>query len=307
MATRSSLSTIAAGGMLLFFFGSVYASEQWRVCAAEGAAGLCDFIGDNSIQKAVNIAKDGDSIVLAPGLYTPRSTQDIPLNELLIRGYVVVSGKDLSIYGEDGAIISGVNGAPSCALLIHNSTVNISNLKIQNFKYDIEEDDIYDGHGVFIINSKVRIDSIKFSYIQKMALSSHGNSFVEATRLQILDSHIGVWTNDNSRVSIRDSRLSRNDSAGIAAYQHSRVKMENSLLEYSEDDGVYAADHAELTILTSTIINNKPIGIHADKDSKISIDTSYVADNETNYSSAMAGKGVVSIGTDMRLHTSDTL
>ncbi|GGZ97721.1 hypothetical protein GCM10008090_02550 [Arenicella chitinivorans] len=242
----------------------------------------CDFSGGDAIQQAVDAAESGAVLRIKPGIYQPKTYRDTPLNELQIRAYTLIEDKQLTIIGEGEVVIDGSLSAAN-GFVTKNSQVSFKNLNLQNFKWGIQEDDIYDGHGIFIINGESKIADVSIQKVQKMALSVHGNAKVDVTNLTITDSHLGVWTNDDSNVSISNSEISGSESAGLAAYQRSQVVIWQSVFQANQDDGLFASDDARVSVTQSVVLNNKPYGLNADENGAIEIDKSYVSGNDTNF------------------------
>ncbi|RBP52933.1 right-handed parallel beta-helix repeat-containing protein [Arenicella xantha] len=252
------------------------------VCVDASKFEHCDFTGGDAIQQAVDAAESGAVVHIKSGVYQPKSYRDTPLNELQIRGYTLIEDKQLTIIGEGEVVIDGSLSAAN-GFVTKNSQVSFKNLNLQNFKWGIQEDDIYDGHGIFIINGESKIADVSIQKVQKMALSVHGNAKVDVTNLTITDSHLGVWTNDDSNVSISNSEFSGSESAGLAAYQRSQVVIWQSVFQANQDDGLFASDDARVSVTQSVVLNNKPYGLNADENGAIEIDKSYVSGNDTDF------------------------
>jgi hypothetical protein len=62
--------------------------------------------------------------------------------------------------GEPGAVPDGSAGPRTTGLVIYDSTVDVSGLKLTDFKFDVEDDEIYEGHGIFAIDSRVRLHDV---------------------------------------------------------------------------------------------------------------------------------------------------
>src|SRR5688500_13263763 len=128
------------------------------VCPGEGRTPACQFRGNGGIQAAVDRASNGDTILIKAGRYVPGSHRDVRHREITLRSYVLIDGKDLSIVGEKGTVLDGGTGVPATAIGVHRSSVTLRQLEITGFRYDVEEDDTYEGHGIFVIDGKARID-----------------------------------------------------------------------------------------------------------------------------------------------------
>lgn len=250
------------------------------------------------IQAAVDRAKSGDTIEIAAGRYAPLSTRDVPFQDIVIRGYVVIDGKNLTLAGKAGTVLDGSTKKPATALVIRNSEVTLRDLEITGFRYEVEEDKVYDGHGVFVIDGKVRIDNLKIRNFQKMGLTGAGTSMLDASRLQILDGHVAVWLRESSYLRLTDSVIRGNDSAAIAAYDNSVAHAANSVFEGNQDDGLYTEDQAVIFATGSKLLRNKPIAAHATGSGHIWIGNSTLAGNEKN--TGADGKAQVLLGENVK-------
>jgi hypothetical protein len=236
------------------------------------------------IQAVVDRAKSGDTIAIATGRYAPASTRDVPFHDILVRGYIVIDGKNLTLAGKPGVVFDGSTKKPATAIVIRNAEVTLRDLEISGFRYEVEEDDVYDGHGVFVIDGKVRIHNVKIRNFQKMGLTAAGGSILEASHLQILDGHVAVWLRESSYLRLSDSVIRGNDSAAIAAYNNSVAHAANSVFESNRDDGLYTEDQAVIFATGSKLIDNKPIAAHATGSGFIWVGDSTFAGNEKNTS-----------------------
>lgn len=227
----------------------------------------CDFVGDQAIQAAVDAAADGDTIHLRTGRYTPRSYRDVGFQDLLVRGYVVVQSKKLTLTGEPGTVLDGARGARASAIVVKDGDLTVRGLGIEGFRVLSPDDDIYDGHGVFVIDSTATLTDLTFRSIEKMALSIRGDSSVEADEVRLLDGHLGVWIEEDARLRLSDCVIGNNDSAGVAAYMTSRAAIERCVFDGNLDDGVYAAGKASVRVADSLFVRNRPYAVRGIDDS----------------------------------------
>ena len=191
--------------------------------------------------------------------------------------------------GEPGAVLNGSTGPAVSALLIHNSTVEISGLEIRNFKVGLAEDDLYDGHGIFVIDSKVTVQDTQMNNIAKMSVSIFGESRVVLSRLRVQNGHVGVWVEGNSMVRVENSLFSNNSSAAVAAYDHSTTEIYNSVVEASLDDGVFGKENAAIVLINSILVGNKPYAVRAEEQATISVDYCAFDGNESLFFPETAG------------------
>ena len=247
------------------------------VCATEGNG--CDFVGNRALQMAVDAADSGDIIRLRVGNYQPDGFRDVAYEDVIVRGHVLVDAKDLRIVGEDGAVLDGGSGDRASAIVVTNASVDIENLTIRDFRPESSDDDIYDGHGVFVVDGNARISSVRFERIPKMAVSLRGDSTVVLHDSHLLDGHVGTWTEEAAMLEVRDSVFRNNDSAGIAAYASSAVRVTGSIFESNLDDGVYAAENAVIDVSSSTFLKNRPYAIRSVDNAQIRVTSSRFIDN----------------------------
>jgi nitrous oxidase accessory protein NosD len=237
------------------------------VCAAAGPD--CEFRGGDGIQAAVDAAADGDTILLRAGRYTASRYREVPYREVTVRGFVVIDGKDLTLAGEAGAVLDGSTGVPTTAVVVRAGTVAVRSLEITGFRYDVQEDDYYEGHGLFVIDGQLRVEDVSISQFQKMGLVGRGASVLLAERLEILDGHVGIWLHETAYLSLVDSVVSRNDSSAIAAYDDSVAQVANCTFERNLDDGLFTEHRATLYASGSRLLGNAPYGARASGDSTI--------------------------------------
>jgi hypothetical protein len=249
------------------------------------------------IQAVVDRAKSGDTVALAAGRYVPASTRDVPFQDIVVRGCVVIDGKNLTLVGKPGAVLDG-SKMPATAIVIRNSEVTLRDLEITGFRYEVEEDKVYDGHGMFVIDSKVRVDHVTIRNFQKMGLTGAGDSMLDASRLQILDGHVAVWLRESSYLRLTDSLIRGNDSAAIAAYDNSVAHAANSVFKGNRDDGLYTEDQAVIFATGSKLLRNKPIAAHATGSGHIWVGDSTFAGNEKN--TGAEGKAQVLLGENVK-------
>ncbi|HTM81390.1 right-handed parallel beta-helix repeat-containing protein [Asticcacaulis sp.] len=276
--------------LLLATAGSASA-ETLTVCATDKT---CRFTGDSGIQAAVDAAKDGDTVLIKAGVYHPTAYRDVPFQDLALRGYVVIDHKRLTISGEAGSIIDGKTGNPSIAFVVQDADVAFKNLSIRDFRYAEEEDKIYDGHGIFAINSRVRIDDVMMERIIKMGITGRGDSLIDATNVRLLDGHLGVWLEESAHARLRNMVIRGGDSAAIGAYMTSSATLSNSVIDGNTDDGVYAKDHASIVVTNSLILNNKPFGVNIEGEAHIVVARSALHGNATDFSDKVTkGEGLI--------------
>lgn len=241
------------------------------VCPVESADSACDYVGAAGLQQAIDLTTAGGTIRMVAGEYTPTEYRDVPFEDLVVRGALVVDGKQFSLRADPGAILRGDKGFPLSAIVIRNSDVDISDLQITGFHYFEPEDDVYDGHGIFSIDSKVTLDRVHIDGISKMALTGRGDGRIVARNLVIQKSHLGVWLEESAMIDLESGRIVGSESAAIAAYGNAKAKIVGSIVDGNLDDGLYTEDSAEILSLRTRISNNSPYGARSANESKIVI------------------------------------
>lgn len=283
---RRTLPLFLFAGLLA---ASPVAAATLVVCPQEAPGKDCTYRGDDGLQQAADAAADGDVIVIRAGVYTPRSYRDVPYQDLLVRGYVVTEGKNLSFIGEAGTILDGGAGVPSSAFVAKGGNLRFEKLVLRNFRYAEEEDDIYDGHGIFIIGADAVIDSVRIEGVRKMALSIRDKSRVSVSNFQVLDGHIGVWIEEDAELELKNALFRGNDSAAIAAYAMSSSRIANTIIDGNQDDGIYGKEQAAISVEKSLVLRNKPYGARADGQAVIRITDSLFFANEEDFASSDEG------------------
>lgn len=244
-------------------------ARTWTVCPASATKSDCDFKGDQAIPNAVARASDGDTIQIRAGRYTPRAYQDVPFRELVVRAFVVIDDKDIVLVGEQGVVLAGNDKLPTSAIVVRNADVSIAHMEITGFQYEIEEDKIYDGHGIFVIDSKARIDDVTISKFQKMGLTGRGDTQLDASNLRVLDGHVGVWLHENAYLRLRNALVRGNDSSAITAYDNSAAHISGSTVEGNARYGLYSNQQAAVFVSTTKVAGNKLGDTNALADSHI--------------------------------------
>lgn len=275
-------------GLLACWLSPALATE-WRVCPVETTDTSCVHRGYAGLQDVVDQAANRDRILIAPGIYSPVAYRDVAYGDLVIRGGLLIEEKELEILGEPGSILDGETGPEVSAIVIHGGTVRISGLEIRNFRVGLAEDDLYEGHGIFAINSDVSIRQVRFRHIPKMSISLFGSSRASLSGVQVLDGHVGVWVADQTVLTVQDSVFSNNDSAGVAAYGTTSTTIRNSVFVSNKDDGVYSEEKAGIVMTNSILLRNAPYAIRAMDESKISFDYCIFNANESLFYPDPAG------------------
>ncbi|KKC26069.1 right-handed parallel beta-helix repeat-containing protein [Sphingomonas sp. SRS2] len=247
------------------------------VCPAKAAG--CFFQGGGGIQKAIDAAADGDTVRIKAGRYSTDNYRDVPYKVHQIRGFLVVSGKSLTITGDDGAVLDGSTGPATTALVIDHASLAVSGLTITGFRWDVQEDEIYDGHGIFAIDSDVRIADVKVEKFLKMGLVGRGDTHIRADRLTLSDGHVAIWLREGAQLDLRNSIVRHNEGSGVAAYDNTYTRIVGSVFDGLADDVLYAENSAGIHAIDTLILNSKPFAAHALNDSAIWIEHSAIFAN----------------------------
>jgi len=250
--------------ILIFLFialvtGTVEA-KTLTACPA-GVTKGCDFTGNQAIQAAIDKADDGDRVQVRAGVYTPEKFVDVPYQQYLIRGAVVLRNKRLTVAGETGAVIDGTGAPPVSAIVVEGGEITLSNLVLRNLRAGDPEDDLYEGHGVFVIDAAAALHNLTIEKYAKMALTGRGSARIVAERLRIQSGHVAIWLEESAHLQLCNSVVRGNESAGLAIYLNSSANIYNSVFDANHDDGLYADDEASIFATNSLLLNNGPYGV----------------------------------------------
>lgn len=262
---RRHLRAVAVLAATLASFSGLNAAHAGThiICPEDGKQSDCAFRSGAGIQQAVDAAVDGDTIRLRAGRYTAVGFRDVPYKIHTIRGFVVIEGKRLTLIGEPGAILDGATGTQTTAIVVHRAEVSIEGIAIDGFRFAEEEDEIYEGHGIFAIDSRVQLANVSISRFQKMGLTGRGNTIIDAQNVRILDGHVAIWLHESAYLRLTNSLVRGNDSSGIAAYDNSVAHVVNCVFDGNLDDGLYTEHDAALYVTNSLLLRNKPYAVRA--------------------------------------------
>lgn len=240
------------------------------VCPA-GSKAKCDFTGNQALQSAVDKAADGDTIMVRAGAYTSAAFVDVPYKQYVIRGSLAIRHKRIEIVGEDGAVLDGTAGPPVSAIVIEGGDVTLRNLTIRNFRAGDPEDDLYEGHGIFVIDAVVELEDVTIEKYAKMGFTGRGSSSLTASGLRILDGHVAIWLEESAHLRLCNALVRNNDSAGIAAYMNATARVYNSVFDGNQDDGLYAENEASIFATNTLLLNNKPFAVRVTDDAQAQV------------------------------------
>lgn len=269
--------------ILLLLSSTPVLAHTYQVCPTGTFSLRCHFRGDAGIQAAIDHAANGDTILIRAGRYAPVAYRETPYADFTVRSYILIEGKNLSIIGEPGTILDGSTRLPATALTIHHAEVTLRNLQISNFRWAVEEDEFYDGHGIFVIDGKAKIDNVTVRNVQKMALTGRGDSLLDVSNFRVLGGHVGIWLRETAYLRLTHSVVSGNLSGGLSAYADSVAHVADSVFEDDSDDALYTENRASIYVTGSRLLRNKPYAAHALHDSNIWIDTTELSGNEADF------------------------
>lgn len=250
------------------------------VCPTESKDRDCRYRGGEGVQHAIDAAGPGDTIRLKAGRYSAQSFRDVPFKIHMIRGFLVVDGKDLALVGDEGAVLDGSVGPQTTAIVANNAHLRISGLTITGFRWGVQEDETYDGHGIFAINSRVSIKDTVIEKFLKMGLVGRGTSMIDATNLRIQDGHVGIWLREKAYLRMSQSVVRNIVGSGLCAYDQSITQVSNAVFDATGDDALYTEQDAIISGVNMLIAGNKPYAARALERSRISLDFSVLFKNE---------------------------
>lgn len=250
-----------AGLLAGLFLSCVATAATLTVCATGQPRAECEFAGSRGIQSAVDRAIDGDTVLLRAGTYSPEAFTDVPYKKYVIRGYVAIRDKRIDVVGERGAVLDGSSGPPVSGIVVEGGEVNLRGLTLSNFRAGDAEDDLYEGHGVFVIDAAATLSDVTIEKYAKMAVTGRGTARLTGSKLRIRDGHVAIWLEESAHLQLCNSVVRNNDSAGIAAYANSSANVLNSVFDGNRDDGLYAEDDASIFATNSLVLHNSPYAV----------------------------------------------
>lgn len=237
--------------------------------------GECEFLGGAGLQAAVAAAKDNDRIHLREGTYR----FDVPLDRkfrpepegetFVMRAGLVIEHKAITLTGKPGTVIDNRDGPSMSAIYLNNADVTIEGLAITNFAYASGEDEIYDGHAIFALDTRVRLRNLRIENADKMAITGRGESQLDIDRLWIPQGHVGIWLRETSTARLTNSVLENLDPAAVAVYADSVIHIRNARFTRSLDDALFASDNAAVFVENSILEDNSPFALHAEREARI--------------------------------------
>ena len=290
MFIRSIAQLCILSGLLSGCGEHIAVSKTEAIVCADKQSGSenCDYFGAEGIQQAISEASEGKVILIRAGRYEFSKSQDWPFREyerddhldLTVRAAISIIGKNITLLAEDGVTITSLDGVSMSAMVVIDSNLRFSGGYFSGFQAENSEDEIYDGHGIFVINSEVDIENVTISGSPKMAIAGRGDSDIDVRNASLIDNHIGIWAEEASNLSLRNVLIKNSHVAGVAAYDDTTVKIYNSVIVKSEDDGLYAKGRAIISAFDSLLTLNAPYAARAVEYAQIFINYSALLANE---------------------------
>lgn len=244
-----------------------------------------------SIQPAVDAAKDGDHIRIGKGLYVPAQYRDIAYGKLTIRGFVLLDNRRLTLDGEPGAILEGGTGVATSAIVVRGGDVRITGLTVRNFRAVDTKDDIYDGHGVFQIGGRLRLQKMDIEGVTKMALVVRENGATEASDVTIDHNGVGIWIDERARLRLRRATVSGNTYSGLAVYAASKTDLSQVRFSDHTDDAIFIDGHATVRVKDSLFERNRPLVFNLNDHGVLNVTGSKFCQNEAVSKAGLDGLG----------------
>ncbi|MBU0826162.1 MAG: right-handed parallel beta-helix repeat-containing protein [Alphaproteobacteria bacterium] len=249
----------------------------------------CQFRGGGALQAAIDATPDGGTLVIRAGEYKAEGSRYTAYDGATLPAFLTIADRSITIRADKGAAIVGNPKAPSTAIVVLRANASISGLEVRDFTYVSDEDELYDGHGIFSIDSRLTLDNVHLARISKMAVSARGDSQIFADHVSISDSHVGFWLRERAYARIRHATVERGSVVGLCAYAQSSAHISDSRFTGFADDGIYSDDEAALFVTHTVVRDNQPFGIRAAGNSRITVADSQVQDNAEDFGTEAAG------------------
>lgn len=270
---------------------SLVAAATVIACPQSVVEPECQFRGSGALQAAIDATPDGGTLVIRPGKYVAEGGRSTAFQDATLPSFLTISGRSITILADAGAVLVGNPKAPSTAITLVHANATISGLEVRDFTYASDEDALYDGHGIFAIDSVLKLDKVRLARISKMAVSARGDSQLTARYVTISDSHVGFWLRETSYARISHAVVERGPVVGLCAYAQSSAHISDSRFTGFADDGIFSDDDAVLFVARTDVSGNSPFGIRASGNSRISLSQSTVHGNAEDFGTE--GKGEI--------------
>ena len=200
-----------------------------------------------TIQKAINAAKPGDTILVSPGIYYESIVIDKPISLIgESRENTFIMGSEVGKRGEGGVIIS-----------ISSVTVKVSGFRIG----DPEVPHMF---GIVLENSTKSVISnniIFNNYYWGIWLRSSNNSIIENNILRMNEESGLALTSFSSGNVIKDNICYANGRFGIQIQSSNNNTIKNNIIKANGEAGVLLISSNNTQLINNTIILNGMIGI----------------------------------------------
>lgn len=214
--------------------------------ACKTSSSGCDFVGDNSIQQAIDAARGGDVVEIRPGTYNTSfaiNTKSIYIQgagkgETIVNGNVTVKGLLTTIAQVEQMTIQNSNAAG--ITIEGNVTFSLDRVEVLN----------HSGNGIEIRDKSTVV--------------------LKASRVS--GNEVGIFINTTTLASIINSTISQNRSYGIhrASPTIQLFQLANSVVYSNGQDGMRIEntdlDTEFVTIENNIIMNNRGYGIFSTVD-----------------------------------------
>lgn len=270
---------------------SIIAAATVIACPQDAVQADCGFRGAGALQAAIDATPDGGTLVIRPGEYVAEGGRSSAFQDATLPSFLTIADRSITIRADNGAVLVGNPKAASTAITLVNANATISGIEVRDFTYASDEDALYDGHGIFAIDSRLTLDRVRLARISKMAVSARGDSQLTARHVTISDSHVGFWLRETAYARISHAVVERGPVVGLCAYAQSSAHISDSRFSGFADDGIFSDDDAVLFVARTEVSDNRPFGIRASGNSRISVSQSTVHGNAEDFGTE--GKGEI--------------
>lgn len=271
-----------------------------------------------TIQSGIDVARDGDTVLVAEGIYEGKGNVNVDFRGKQItvksiggaektiidcgevqdtRGFLFNSGETNATMLDGFTIKNGVH-KEGAGLFINNASPTIRNCIITDNKSGDSANYSGRGGGIYCFNSDAFIEGCTIT--RNFVGSRFGGGVYLAgkigfgkTRLKpiLLNCTIsentghGVYSEDSVIIEVRGCTVSKNSIRGIVCtsnYSRTANLITNSRIEQNMDGGVYVSTESGLKITESIIRKNRSrfgAGIYCNRTSTLEVSNCVIADN----------------------------
>ena len=245
-------------GSFAFYEVPVYPSRPYFVSQDGSDDQSCGSSSNpfQTIQKAIDVADDADTIFVSPGIYSEQI--DFLGKNIVVKG----ENKETTIIDRSGDLI-----------LINLSAINDTTASLQGFtiKNGISDS----GGGIYCNNTKIKLSDL---IIEKNLSNGPGG---------------GIFIGDTSLVKIEnvhiDSNITNGEGGGIYVSNNSTVDVINSTIKSNSagvGSGIYISNNSTVNIINSILISNTSStnggGIFIGDTSLVTLENVHIDSNITN-------------------------